>query len=217
MTEPSIRVVLVEDHDFYRQGLKEMLSGEGIQVVGDTASGEDGVKLVQRVKPDVVLMDLNLPGISGAEATERIHEADPDVRVVMLTVSVESDDVMDALLAGAAGYLVKGSRLQELVSGIRAAATGQSLLSTEITGKVIARLREHAAAAPPDSMSDVELTERELDVLRLIGEGMENAQIADRLYISTTTVKYHVSNLLEKLGLENRIQAAVFAVRRGLV
>jgi DNA-binding NarL/FixJ family response regulator len=217
MTEPSIRVVLVEDHDFYRQGLKEMLSGEGIQVVGDTASGEDGVKLVQRVKPDVVLMDLNLPGISGAEATERIQEADPDVRVVMLTVSVESEDVLDALLAGAAGYLVKGSRLHELVSGIRAAATGQSLLSTEITGKVIARLREHAAAAPPDSMSDVELTERELDVLRLIGEGMENAQIADRLYISTTTVKYHVSNLLEKLGLENRIQAAVFAVRRGLV
>jgi DNA-binding NarL/FixJ family response regulator len=186
-------------------------------VVGDTASGEDGVKLVQRVKPDVVLMDLNLPGISGAEATERIQEADPDVRVVMLTVSVESDDVLDALLAGAAGYLVKGSRLQELVSGIRAAATGQSLLSTEITGKVIARLREHAAAAPPDSASDIELSERELDVLRLIGEGMENAQIADRLYISTTTVKYHVSNLLEKLGLENRIQAAVFAVRRGLV
>jgi DNA-binding NarL/FixJ family response regulator len=217
MTEPSIRVVLVEDHDFYRQGLKEMLSGEGIHVVGDTASGEDGVKLVHRVKPDVVLMDLNLPGISGAEATERIQEADPDVRVVMLTVSVESEDVLDALLAGAAGYLVKGSRLQELVSGIRAAATGQSLLSTEITGKVIARLREHAAAPPPDSMSDVELTERELDVLRLIGEGMENAQIADRLYISTTTVKYHVSNLLEKLGLENRIQAAVFAVRRGLV
>ncbi len=217
MTEPSIRVVLVEDHDFYRQGLKEMLRGEGIQVVGDTASGEDGVKLVQRVKPDVVLMDLNLPGISGAEATERIQEADPDVRVVMLTVSVESEDVLDALLAGAAGYLVKGSRLQELVSGIRAAATGQSLLSTEITGKVIARLREHAAAAPPDSMSDVELTERELDVLRLIGEGMENAQIADRLYISTTTVKYHVSNLLEKLGLENRVQAAIFAVRRGLV
>ncbi len=217
MTEPSIRVVLVEDHDFYRQGLKEMLRGEGIQVVGDTASGEDGVKLVQRVKPDVVLMDLNLPGISGAEATERIQEADPDVRVVMLTVSVESEDVLDALLAGAAGYLVKGSRLQELVSGIRAAAAGQSLLSTEITGKVIARLREHAAAAPPDSMSDVELTERELDVLRLIGEGMENAQIAERLYISTTTVKYHVSNLLVKLGLENRIQAAVFAVRRGLV
>ncbi len=217
MTEPSIRVVLVEDHDFYRQGLKEMLRGEGIQVVGDTSSGEDGVKLVQRVKPDVVLMDLNLPGISGAEATERIQQADPDVRVVMLTVSVESEDVLDALLAGAAGYLVKGSRLQELVSGIRAAATGQSLLSTEITGKVIARLREHAAAAPPDSMSDVELTERELDVLRLIGEGMENAQIADRLYISTTTVKYHVSNLLVKLGLENRIQAAVFAVRRGLV
>ncbi len=217
MTEPSIRVVLVEDHDFYRQGLKEMLRGEGIQVVGDTASGEDGVKLAQRVKPDVVLMDLNLPGISGAEATERIQEADPDVRVVMLTVSVESEDVLDALLAGAAGYLVKGSRLQELVSGIRAAAAGQSLLSTEITGKVIARLREHAAAAPPDSMSDVELTERELDVLRLIGEGMENAQIAERLYISTTTVKYHVSNLLVKLGLENRIQAAVFAVRRGLV
>ncbi len=217
MTEPSIRVVLVEDHDFYRQGLKEMLRGEGIQVVGDTSSGEDGVKLVQRVKPDVVLMDLNLPGISGAEATERIQEADPDVRVVMLTVSVESEDVLDALLAGAAGYLVKGSRLQELVSGIRAAAAGQSLLSTEITGKVIARLREHAAAAPPDSMSDVELTERELDVLRLIGEGMENAQIAERLYISTTTVKYHVSNLLVKLGLENRIQAAVFAVRRGLV
>ena len=212
-----MRVIVVEDHDFYRQGLKEMLEVEGIQVVGDARTGEDGVMLAAHVNPDVVIMGLHLPGMSGVAATEQIVAANPDARVVMLTVSAESSDVLDAVLAGACGYLVKGSELGELADGIRAIAAGESLLSPAVTGDVLARLRQHARDAPSDPRPDVELTDRELEVLRLVGEGIDNSQIADRLCIGTTTVKHHVSNVLEKLGVENRIQAAVYAARRGLV
>lgn len=212
-----IRVVLVEDHDFYRAGLKEMLREEGVQVIGDASSGEDGVALVRHSKPDLVLMDIHMDGLSGIEATQRILQASPDTRVIMLTVSTDSEDVLDALLAGASGYLLKGATMKELVGAIRAIAAGGSLLSPTVTGKVIERLRQHADAATPETQPSAQLSPRELDVLRLLGEGLDNAQIAARLHLSTTTVKHHVSSLLEKLGVENRVQAAVYAVRQGLV
>ncbi len=213
-----IRVVLVEDHDLYRAGLKEMLEEEGMRVVGGAASGEDGVALVARAKPDVVLMDVHMGGMSGIEATQRVLAASPDARVIMLTVSTDSQDVLDALLAGACGYMPKGSSLEEVVSAIRTVTSGRSLLSPAVTEQVLERLRERArheapaAAVPPSALS-----ERERDVLRLLGEGLDNHQIAERLHLGTTTVKHHVSNLLEKLGLENRVQAAVYAVRQDVV
>ena len=213
----SIRVILVEDHDFYRAGLKEMLREEGIQVTGDVGSGEEGVALIGHSKPDVVLMDVHMGGISGIEATQRVMEASPHTRVIMLTISGESADVMDALLAGASGYLLKGASIAEVVQAIRTVAAGESMLSAAVTGQVIERLRARAAADMPVPDHDVELSARELQVLRLLGEGVDNAQIAARLHLGTTTVKHHVSNLLQKLGVENRVQAAVYAVRRGLV
>lgn len=214
---PPIRVILVEDHDFYRAGLKEMLREEGIQVTGDVGSGEDGVALIGHSKPDVVLMDIHMGGMSGIEATERVTDASPDTRVIMLTISGESADVMDALLAGASGYLLKGASIDEVVQAIRTVAAGGSLLSAAVTGQVIERLRERAAADTTEPDREVDLSVRELEVLRLLGAGLDNPQIAARLHLSTTTVKHHVSSLLEKLGVENRVQAAVYAVRRRLV
>lgn len=215
--DDRVRIVLVEDHDFYRAGLKEMLEEEGVQVVGGASSGEDGVALVAHARPDVVLMDIHMGGMSGIEATQRILEASPDTRVIMLTVSTDSDDVLDALLAGASGYLPKGSSMEELVSAIRTVTSGRSMLSPAVTGQVIERLREHAREQPDSPVPAAALSERERDVLRLLGEGLDNAQIAERLHLGTTTVKHHVSSLLDKLGVQNRVQAAVYAVRQGLV
>jgi NarL family two-component system response regulator LiaR len=212
-----IRVVLVEDHELYRAGLKEMLEEEGMRVVGGAASGEDGVALVARAQPDVVLMDVHMGGMSGIEATERVLAASPEARVIMLTVSTDSHDVLDALLAGASGYLPKGSSLEEVVSAIRTVTSGRSLLSPVVTQQVIERLREHARQEGPPAVPPAVLSEREREVLRLLGEGLDNHQIADRLHLGTTTVKHHVSNLLEKLGLENRVQAAVYAVRQDVI
>ncbi|MDQ4042127.1 MAG: response regulator transcription factor [Actinomycetota bacterium] len=212
-----IRVVLVEDHELYRAGLKEMLEEEGMRVVGGAASGEDGVALVARAEPDVVLMDVHMGGMSGIEATERVLAASPDARVIMLTVSTDSADVLDALLAGASGYLPKGSSLEEVVSAIRTVMSGRSLLSPVVTRQVIERLRDHARQEAPAAVPPSVLSERERDVLRLLGEGLDNQQIAERLHLGITTVKHHVSNLLEKLGLENRVQAAVYAVRQDIV
>lgn len=212
-----VRVVLVEDHDFYRAGLKEMLDEEGIQVVGGAASGEDGIALVAHVKPDLVLMDIHMGGLSGIEATQRILEASPDTRVIMLTVSTDAKDVLDALLAGACGYLPKEATLDEVIAAIRTVMAGRSLLSPSVTDQVIERLRELAQAAQAADPAPISLSDREREVLRLLGQGLDNAQIAAEMNLGVTTIKHHISNLLDKLGLENRVQAAVYAARQGLV
>ena len=209
------RVVVVDDHDLFRTGLMNLLTEQGIHVVGEAATGEAAVKLVRDLAPDVVVMDIHMPGISGVDATRELAAVAPRSRVVVLTISEEDGDVVDAVMAGACGYLLKSSSIDELVAGIRAAAAGESLISPQIATKVLQLLR---AQSPGQSQPlRAELSARELEVLKLIAIGKDNAEIAKDLFISPKTVKNHISNILMKLQIDNRIQAAVYAVRSGIV
>jgi DNA-binding NarL/FixJ family response regulator len=212
----SPRVLLVDDHDLFRAGLRSALELEGIDIVGEASTGEAALTELRSVAPDVVVMDINMPGMTGVEATRRMAMIAPLARVLVLTASDEDADVMDAILAGACGYLLKDASVGQLIAGIRAAATGESLVSPAIASKVLQRLR-----ARPDSTREAEairseLSERELEVMRLLASGEDNARIAAQLHISPKTVKNHISNILMKLQIENRIQAAVLAVRSGI-
>jgi DNA-binding NarL/FixJ family response regulator len=211
-----LRVLLVDDHDLFRTGLRNLLEEQGVQVVGEAASGTDALRIVREIAPDVVVMDLNMPGISGVEATREITSIAPLTRVVVLTISDQDDDVMDAIVAGACGYLVKDSSIEELMRGITAAAVGESLISPPIAAKVLQRMRAVTLDQGAETIR-AELSERELDVLRLIANGKDNSEIAEALHISPKTVKNHISNILMKLQIDNRIQAAVYAVRSGIV
>jgi DNA-binding NarL/FixJ family response regulator len=216
-TAGPIRALLVDDHTLYRQGLRQALRAQGIDVVGEGSNGLAGVKLVSELKPDVVVMDLHMPMMGGIEATRTLIAEDPGARVVMLTVSEEEDEVLDALAAGACGYVLKDSSPEVVIEAVRAAHAGESNLSPRIASRLIERVREgrregNAALPLPDT-----LTTRELEILRLLAKGKENTEIAAALMISPSTAKNHVAHVLDKLGLENRVQAAVYAVRAGLV
>jgi DNA-binding NarL/FixJ family response regulator len=213
----TLRVLIVDDHDLFRTGLRNLLEEQGVQVSGEAASGVDAVRSVREVAPDVVVMDLNMPGMGGVEATRHIAAIAPLTRVVVLTISDEDADVMDAILAGACGYLLKDASIDELMAGIRAASRGESLISPGIASKVLQRVR--ATSAQPEIADTIrsELSQREIEVLKLIANGKDNAVIAAELHISPKTVKNHISNILMKLQIDNRIQAAVYAVRSGIV
>jgi DNA-binding NarL/FixJ family response regulator len=213
----ALRVLLVDDHDLFRTGLRNLLEANGLTVAGEASTGVEAVQSVAELAPDVVVMDLNMPGMTGVEATRQIASAAPLTRVVVLTISDQEEDVLDAIVAGACGYLLKDASIQELIRGIQAAAVGESLISPHIAAKVLQRLR----ATTPDSSGAAtiraELSDREIEVLKLIANGKDNAEIARELVISPKTVKNHISNILMKLQIENRIQAAVYAVRSGIV
>ena len=213
----STRVLLVDDHDLFRTGLRNLLEERDVQVVGEAGQGADAVRLVRDVAPDVVVMDLNMPGMSGIEATRQIAAIAPLTRVLVLTISDQDEDVLQAILAGACGYLLKDSSVDELIRGISAAAVGESIISSAIAGKVLQQVRATAGSPEAGEAIRAELSERELDVLKLIASGKDNAMIAAELHISPKTVKNHISNILMKLQIENRIQAAVYAVRSGIV
>jgi DNA-binding NarL/FixJ family response regulator len=211
------RVVLVDDHDLFRTGLVTLLTEQGVHVVGEAGTGEAALRVVRELAPDVVVMDLNMPGISGVAATREITAVAPLTRVVVLTISADDNDVVDAVMAGACGYLLKDSSIQQLIAGIRAAAAGESLISPQIAGKVLQLLRVQGTTGEKTEPMVTTLSDRELDVLKLIAIGKDNAEIARDLFISPKTVKNHISNILMKLQIENRIQAAVYAVRSGIV
>jgi two-component system, NarL family, response regulator LiaR len=213
----ELRVVLVDDHDLFRTGLRSLLEEQGLQVVGEAENGEVALRLVSELAPDVVIMDLKMPGLGGVETTRKISGIAPLTRVVVLTISVEDEDVINAVMAGACGYLLKDSSIEQLIAGITAAAGGESLISPQIASKLLQRLRAQSADAEAATTIRTELSERELEVLRLIANGKDNAVIARELFISPKTVKNHISNILMKLQIENRIQAAVYAVRSGIV
>jgi DNA-binding NarL/FixJ family response regulator len=213
----AVRVLVVDDYDLFRTGLCRLFGqADGLTVVGDASSGDDAVSRAGELLPDVVVMDVNMPGISGVDATRRLLEVSPHSAVLMLTATDDEEKVLDAVLAGASGYLLKGAKLSEIVRGVRAAATGQSLIAPSVAGSLLARLRQHAPREQPEQ-EPVALTQREIDVLRLLVAGCETIEIGRRLHLSPSTVKHHVSSTLEKLGVENRVQAAVMAVRKGLV
>ena len=211
-------MLLVDDHDLFRTGLRNLLDEQQeVQVVGECDNGTDALRAVRELAPDVVVMDLNMPGISGVEATRQISMIAPLTRVLVLTISDQDNDVMDAIVAGACGYLLKDSSIVELMQGIRSAAIGESLVSPTIAAKVLQRLRASGESHREAELIQSELSDREIQVLKLIANGKDNSTIANELHISPKTVKNHISNILMKLQIENRIQAAVVAVRSGLV
>ncbi|PWK05955.1 response regulator [Tumebacillus permanentifrigoris] len=210
----NIRVLLVDDHDMVRLGVRTYLLTEpDVEIVGEANSGELGVELVQQVKPDVVLMDLVMGGIDGVQATREVLAVYPQTKVLVLTSYLEDEKVLPALEAGASGYLLKTVLGDELAIAIRKVFHGETVLEPQVAAKVVANLQKPKPVAPVTDL----LTEREMDVLRLIGQGMTNQQIGETLYIGIKTVKTHVSNILAKLSVEDRTQAAILAIRKGWV
>ncbi|MDP1818393.1 MAG: response regulator transcription factor [Acidimicrobiales bacterium] len=215
----SIRVLICDDQPLFRRGLAMVLEGEaGIEVVGEAEDGDDALAKAEDLAPDVVLMDVRMPKSSGIEATRAIAAVVPTARIVMLTASDEEDDLYEAIKAGAAGYLLKEVSIEEVAGAIRAVVSGQSLITPSMASKLLVefsslskKVDERRAVLAP------RLTSRELEVLKLVAEGMSNRQIAVELYISENTVKNHVRNILEKLHLHSRMEAVVYAVREKIL
>jgi DNA-binding NarL/FixJ family response regulator len=210
-----IKVVVIDDHVLFRSGLRDLLQQEQIEVVGEASTAESGLEVVERHTPDVVIVDLSLPRMSGQEAIRQIATIAPKTQVLVLTISAEEADVTDAVLAGACGYLLKDASVEDIVAGVRAAAIGDSMVSPRMATTLLRQLRSHRQNDARPSTDT--LSTREREVLRLVVEGKDNAAIAGELFISPYTVKNHISNILLKLEVENRLQAAVCAVRDSLV
>jgi DNA-binding NarL/FixJ family response regulator len=211
----TIRVLVVDDHDLFRTGLGSLLASEpDLEVVGQASGGRGGVRLAAMLEPDVVLMDMRMPDLPGPEATRKILERNPGTQVVALTVASDGSEVSAALEAGASGFLAKDSPVELVVMAVRAAAQGATWLSPPAANVLMTLVRRDGTNGGSSAMDS--LSEREREVLRRIAQGMGNAEIAEELSISPLTVKNHVSNILAKLGVPSRIQAAVYAVRRGL-
>ncbi|MFZ6003906.1 MAG: response regulator [Actinomycetota bacterium] len=215
----AIRVMICDDHALFRRGLVMVLeSEEGIEVVGEAEDGQDAIAKVGDLAPDVVLMDVRMPRVTGIEATRAIAEAVPSAKILMLTVSDEEDDLYDAIKAGATGYLLKEISIEEVATAIRAVVGGQSLISPSMASKLLSEFTSMAKRADErQSVPSPRLTDRELEVLKLVAQGMSNKEIASELYISENTVKNHVRNILEKLHLHSRMEAVVYAVREKLL
>jgi NarL family two-component system response regulator LiaR len=209
----KIRVLVVDDQTIVRKGTIALLSEvQEIQVVGEAGDGQAAIELARELHPDVVIMDLVMPGVNGIEAIRQIHTAQPEVQILALTSFATDDKVIPAIRAGALGYFLKDANPENLIDAIQKVAQGLPVLSPEITRRV---LREFTL--PPDgSAPTVPLTEREIEVLRLVAAGLSNQQIAAELKIAEITVRTHVTHILDKLHLENRVQAALYALREGI-
>jgi NarL family two-component system response regulator LiaR len=213
MAEANIRILIADDHAIVRKGIRALLMTEpGMQIVGEAGDGQEAVSLAQTLKPDLILMDLVMPRMDGIEATRRITEQAQAPQILVLTSFAADDKVFPAIKAGALGYLLKDSGPEELVQAIRQVSRGEPSLEPSIARKVLQELSHPSKA----ELTPEPLTERELDVLRLIAQGCSNRSIADKLVISEVTVRTHVSNILSKLHLASRTQAALFALREGL-
>ncbi len=213
----TTRILIADDQALVRAGFRLVLESQAdFQVVGEASDGEEAVAVARRLRPDVVLMDVRMPGLDGIEATRRILESRPtECRVVMLTTFDLDEYVYTALRAGACGFLLKDVRPDQLIAAVRLVGTGDALLAPSITRRLVER---YAARRTTSSSADIaSLTEREADVLRLIARGMANQEIADKLFVGEATVKTHVAHILDKLHVENRVQAVVVAYESGLV
>ncbi|MHB1372884.1 MAG: response regulator [Thauera sp.] len=232
MSEDRIRVLLVDDHTLFRSGIRSLLQSYAcFEVVGEAGDGREGIRLAGQLKPHVVLLDNNMPGLSGREAARLMLEVAPATRVLMLTVSEDSEDLIESLRAGACGYLLKNIQAETLVSAIKTAAQGESVVSPQMMGKLLNGVRNAAggasagvasAARPPvsalpaDAAELERLSPREREILQFIARGQSNKEIARALELAESTVKIHVQNMLRKLNLNSRVQAAVYAVEKGL-
>jgi DNA-binding NarL/FixJ family response regulator len=217
-----IRVMIADDHALFRRGLEMVLGGEpGLELVGEASDGQEAVQLAGEVVPDVVLMDIRMPKITGIEAARQMKEVAPSAKIVMLTISDEEEDLFEAIRAGASGYLLKDIPLDELADSVRAVDGGQSLINPSMAGKLLTEFatlaRRDAEDEPAKHAPAPKLTEREMEVLRLVARGMNNRDIAKELFISENTVKNHVRNILEKLQIHSRMEAVMIAVREKLI
>jgi NarL family two-component system response regulator LiaR len=211
----AITVLIVDDHELVREGVRTLLQRmSDIQVVGEADSGKEGLRLVAQFAPDVALMDLVMPEMDGVEATRQLKRVSPSTQVIVLTSFDDDEHILPAICAGALSYILKHVSAEELVDAVRKAARGEVVMSPQVAARVMRELRQGADERPA---LDTDLSEREIEVLRLIAEGRSNTEIAERLVISEHTVKRHVSNILSKLHLADRTQAAVYAWREGMV
>ena len=218
----KLRLLLADDQGMFREGLRTLLSLQrDFEIVGEAGDGAAAVEIARREKPDVVLMDLRMPGVGGVEATRRIKAAQPEVRVIVLTTFEEDEEVFLALRAGAVGYLLKASPSEKLCEAIRLAARGESWLEPSVAAKLVAEFARMTGRAPADVKPAVELIEplsaREREVLRFLAQGLSNKEIGQRLNIAEGTVKNHMSQVLGKLGVLDRTQAALRARELGLM
>jgi len=218
---PPTRILLVDDQPLFRGAIASLLNGEpDLTVVGEAENGLDGVEKAAVLRPDLVLMDVEMPLMNGVEATRRIREQQPATKVVVLTVSESDEHVFEAIRIGAHGYLLKDLRPEQLFDMVRSVLRNETPLSPAIAGRLVAEFREGGAAtkvtSPERPAEEPSITPRELEILQLVAEGLSNREIGKRLWITEGTVKNHVHNALEKLHLSNRIQAAAYIVRQGL-
>jgi len=217
----TIKLILVDDQMLFREGLSTLLSvHDDIEVVGEAENGAEAIKLVAKLKPDVVLMDVRMPILDGVAATRKLHQDHPKSRVIMLTTFDDDEYVFEGLRAGAAGYLLKDVPSKKLVEAIRAAAKGESFLQPSVAAKVVAefaRMSGNTAVSHPQQPLIDPLSNRELEILNLVASGASNREIASSLFIAEGTVKNHVTNILGKLGVRDRTQAALKAKELGLI
>ncbi len=213
-----IRVLVADDHVLFRRGLEMVLQQEGdIDVVGEAGDGLEAVRRAEELLPDVILMDVRMPRLSGIEACLSIKELVPSSKIVMLTISDEENDLFEAIRAGANGYLLKDVPGEEIAAGIRAIHTGQSLISPSMASKLLAEFAQISRREEEPNPHAPRLTAREVEVLRLVARGLANREIGAQLFISENTVKNHVRNILEKLQLHTRMEAAMYAVRQNII
>ena len=211
----AIRVLLVDDHTLFRSGVKALLQRQsGFEVVGEAPDSLEGVRHAATLKPDVILLDLHMPGISGKDSVKLFLEAAPQSHIVMLTVSENAEDLLESLRAGASGYLLKNIETETLIDSIRRAADGDSVVSAQMTGKLVRGLQA-AREAPCEAEKDG-LSPREREILSHVAKGSSNKEIARNLSVAESTVKIHVQHILRKLNLSSRVQAAVYAIEKGL-
>lgn len=215
-----INILIADDHTLFRHGLRRILGDyDDLRVVGEASDGGEAVTLVEQLQPDVVLMDVQMPRLSGPEATRRIRAAHPNTQVIMLTVSDRDEDLFASVKAGARGYLLKNAETAELIEAIRRVHAGEAIIAPALAVRLLEEfgaLAEQAAPKPITPSVD-KLSQREIEVLRLVAQGLGNKEIADRLHLSEHTVKSHLRNILDKLHLRSRAHAAAYAVRAGLV
>ncbi|URN92679.1 MAG: response regulator transcription factor [Candidatus Pristimantibacillus lignocellulolyticus] len=210
-----ISVLLVDDHEMVRIGLAAVLDTEdGIEVVGEASNGYDGIRMATSYRPDIILMDLVMEPIDGVETTRQILEVHPDCKVIVLTSFIDDSKLYPVIEAGAFSYLLKTSRATEIADAIRAAARGQSVIEAQVAAKMMNRLRQ-PKSEQKQQLHDL-LTEREMDVLKSVARGLSNQEIADELFIGVKTVKFHITNIFNKLEVEDRTQAAIYAHKHGV-
>jgi two-component system nitrate/nitrite response regulator NarL len=216
--DPSIRILVVDDHALFRKGLISLLSGQrDLQVAGEAANGREALSRARDLMPDLILMDISMPEMDGLEATRRIKQEIPYVRIVILTVSDDDQSLFEAIKAGAQGYLLKKIEPQAFLNTLRQVARGEASISRAMATRLIAEFARQARQSVPAPAAGFGLSQREKEVLELVAKGMSNKEIAATLAITSNTVKNHLKNILEKLHLENRVQAATFALREGLL